>query len=260
MLLVGGFVLFCILGLAFEGLATVSRDRLGRFSDSGGKQFYQRLIHPYWQLWTILVLITTFGPNLSRSYYDFYWGEINKGLLLIIWFLGFFTLFFSAFITSNYNFPLGPSQRKASTKTISALTMILMIIVFGFLTVPRASQQLEGVLSGPAFAEGTLERKNTDFVSRSGTQYYFEIDGRFYQTPDPQLYNNAIVGEPIHFAFNNSADYWRPEIFDTVKIRLSTTGIITLIASIINWIITSFLVVDGWLSAFNRNRKHFLNA
>lgn len=248
MLLLGAFVLFCILGLTFEGFATFSYDRLGRFPDSGGKKFYQRVVYPYWPLWLIPVLMTTIGPAIGRSYYAFYWADISRSLLFIILFLTFFTYFALG---------LGTSQQKLSTKVIAVITMILMIIVFGFLTVPRASQQLEGIISGPSFSEGVLERKNKD-ITRGGTIRYLEIDGRLYHTPDPQFYNNAVVGEPIHFAYNSSANYWRPEVFDTAKIRLSTTGILTLIASIINWIITSFLVVDGWLSVFHRNRERFL--
>ncbi|MFZ1399231.1 MAG: hypothetical protein WAS33_20165, partial [Candidatus Promineifilaceae bacterium] len=198
MLLVGAFVLFCILGLAFEGFATFSYDRLGRLPDSGGKKFYQRFVQPYWLLWLIPVLMTTIGPAIARSYYGFYSADISRSLLSVILFLAFFTFSFSALLAPKYS-PLRLVQ-KLSTKVIAIITMILMIIVFGFLTIPRASQQLEGIISGPSFSEGVLERKDTDSIPRGGVIYELEIDGRHYQTPDSQFFKNVVVGEPIHFA------------------------------------------------------------
>lgn len=248
MLLLGAFVLFCILGLSFEGLATVSRDRLGRLPDSGGKKFYQRFVQPYWPPWLVPVLVTVIGPGIARSYYGFYSADISRSLLSVILLLAVFTFF-----ALGLNLGLGIYPQKPSTKVIAVITMILMIVVFGFLTLPQASQQLEGIISGPSFSEGVLENKYSDWIVRVGTVRYLEINGRFYQTPDPQFYNDAIIGEPIQFAFNSSADYWRPEIFNPTKISLGTWGTITLIAAIVNWVILSFLVVDGWVSIITRN-------
>lgn len=260
MLLVGAFVLFCILGLTFEGIATVSHDRLGRFPDSGGKKFYQRFVQPYWPLWLVPVSMTIIGPAIVRSYYGFYWADISRSLLfLTIVFLAFFTFGFSALLSPEYFIlPLAMSQSKASTKIIAVITMILTIIVFGFLTIPQASQQLEGIISGPSFSQGILERKYTDSIPRGGTFRYLVIDGRRFHTPDPQFYKNAVVGEPIQFAYNSSADYSRPEIFDPTKISLGTWGTITFIAAIVNWVILSFLVVDGWISLIRRNIERFM--
>lgn len=253
MLLVGTFVLFCILGLAFEGLAIVSRDRLGRLPNSGGKKFYQRFVQPYWPLWLVPVSVTIIGPAIARSYYGFYSADISRSLLSVILLLALFTFF--AF---GLSLVPGLYPHKLRIKVIAVITMILMIIVFGFLTVPQASQQLEGLISGPSFSEGVLENKYSDWIVRVGTVRYLEINGRFYQTPNPQFYNDAIIGEPIQFAFNSSADYWRPEIFEPTKISLGTWGTITLIAAIVNWVILSFLVVDGWISLIRRNIERFM--
>ncbi|MEZ4593505.1 MAG: hypothetical protein R3D55_20540 [Chloroflexota bacterium] len=255
MLLVGAFVLFCILGLTFEGFATVSHDRLGRFPNSGGKKFYQRFVQPYWPLWLIPVLLTTVGPAIARSYYGFYSADVSRSLLFLISFLAFFTFGFSALLPPEYS-TLRLAQ-KLSTTIIVFVAMILMIIVFGFLTIPRASQQLEGIVSGPSFGEGILEGKDRDPI-RGGVIYKLEIDGHHYQTPDSQFFKNSVVGEPIHFAYNSSADYWRPEVFNPTKIRLSTWDTITLIAAIVNWVILSFLVVDGWISLIRRNIERFM--
>ena len=251
MLLLGAFVLFCILGLTFEGFTTVSHDRLGRFPDSGGKKFYQRFVQPYWPLWLIPVLMTTIGPAIARSYYGFYSADVSRSLLFLISFLAFFTFGFSALLPPEYS--TLRTVHKLSTRIIVIVTMILMIIVFGFLTIPRASQQLEGIISGPSFSEGALEGKDRDSIPRGGVIYKLEIDGHDYQTPDSQFFKNAVVGQPLHFAYNSSADYWRPEIFNPAKIRLSAWDSITLIASIVNWVILSFLVVDGWVSLITRN-------
>ena len=215
-----------------------------------GKKFFYRFIRPVWVLWLLLAIIVTFGPKLLQGYYDYFMAELNSQLLISI---GLGAWFFLGLIS------VADKPPYISDKSLSILvvcTSIFIFIVATFLTLPRAGQQIQALITGPNFNMGIVQRKYQDYIARGGTVYYVHVNNYQYQTPDADWYETIRVGEPLEYAYSPFVTFLTPEIFDPQKSGFSALGIAIVSCGCFLWFVGILFAVDGWLSILRLNTAH----
>lgn len=195
--------------------------------------------------------------NIPKTYFNYLSLYLLMMPLLLIWGSVICGIIFSELIL-----PIPVihfDNRKQRIFYLSLLNIILLpsIIFIATRSLPTTTKTIKGLLNGPVLTQGYVEAKSSS-VSRIGTHYYIDINGKHKLVPDSQWWYSLEKGEKIAYLHNSHAD-GISAIFQPNQIDLTISGLLLIVINLTLWLFTILFSWNGFIQSINKSKNSTIN-
>lgn len=210
-------------------------------------------------MWVFLIgmFVVLFGfKGVTNSYYDYLTLGLLLGTLALVWFttlpLG---LIAESISPSDGLRPSDVSSFDRKYSLVMALfgltTSVCVLAASLFLIIPGGIATTRGLVSGPEFAQGIVQKKTSSY-DRSGTSYYADVNDQHFHVPNGKWWNTFTKGATVTYAYNPHAGL-DGSIFPSDEINFTLSGAWVICTGLLLWYITMWTSIGGWQSNLRKS-------
>ena len=243
---IGLIIAISAIGITLKYRTLVGQQQVYPIQQSG--YFSGCLSSMLWGIYLLGFFVLIIGlSHLAKTYYDYLSLDLLMTTLFIVWLFTMSGILLAELIAPAPIFYYESRKERLFFMSLFNFFSLIWVSLIFFIMLPNAVETYQGILSGPQWKSGIVERKSSGF-NRLGTTYYININEEHKHMPDAKWWTSLEKGDEIQYAYNPHAtdvsDIFRPN-----QITLTIPGIMLIIIGLALWFLTVRWAWEGFVNS-----------